>query len=85
MQLEKERPALRKRSINALGHLVDVVPNDQYDRIVDKIFRGCQHNAGNVSNLRTYVSAASGICRSSSNRFAHFLPQVIEFSGFEIV
>uniref|UniRef100_A0A915D6E3 DUF3385 domain-containing protein n=1 Tax=Ditylenchus dipsaci TaxID=166011 RepID=A0A915D6E3_9BILA len=77
LQLEKERQALRKRSIHALGFLVDVVSNEHYDKIVQKILTGCAENAKNSNNLRTYVSAATGICKSSSARFAHFLPQFV--------
>lgn len=75
--MQKERQALRKRSIHTLGYLVEVVSNEQYDRIVKKVLQGCIDNAKNVNNLKTYVSATNSICRSSSARFSAFLPEVI--------
>ena len=76
MQLEKDRPALRKRAIVALSTLVDVVSNDRYDRIMNRVLEGFDNAGGNLGNLRTFVSAAAAICRASSPRFVRFLPEV---------
>lgn len=70
---------MRKRSIHTLGYLVEVVSNEQYEKIVKNVLQCCKDNTKNIINLRTYVSATNSICRSSSSRFAAFLPEVVFF------
>lgn len=53
-----------------------VVPDEQYNLILDKIFKGCQRSANNGKNLRKYVSAAKRVWESSPTRFAEYLAQV---------
>jgi len=78
-QLAKDRQALRKRAIYTLGHLVDVVENEHFDRVVDRVLKGCEEAVvkGSASNLRTYISAATAVCKASPSRFAHFLPRFV--------
>uniref|UniRef100_A0A914C839 TATA-binding protein interacting (TIP20) domain-containing protein n=1 Tax=Acrobeloides nanus TaxID=290746 RepID=A0A914C839_9BILA len=77
VQFEKDRQALRKRATTALSFLMDVVDNERYDRVVKRILSACDVNTHKVGYLRTYVLITSAICRASSPRFAHFLPQFV--------
>lgn len=76
-QMKSERQALRKRCMNTICALVEVVSNEHYEKIVEKILIGCQENRNNIEILNNFVSGATSICRVSAVRFAPFLPKFI--------
>lgn len=69
--------------MNAICALVEVVPDENYENIVNRILNSCVENKNNIERLKNYVSGASAICRVSSVRFAPFLPKVYMFPKFK--
>lgn len=76
-QLEKERPTMRKRAINALGHLTEVVPDEQFERIVQKVLSNLTDPQIEVTTLKTFILTVITVCRASAARFTRYLPQVL--------
>ncbi|KAF7627250.1 hypothetical protein Mgra_00009462 [Meloidogyne graminicola] len=76
-QLEKERPSLRKRALNALGFLTDVVPDDQFTNIVQKILTVFSTPNVSLGTLKTFVLALTTICRVSSTRITPFISKIM--------
>ncbi|KAL3080781.1 hypothetical protein niasHS_014886 [Heterodera schachtii] len=77
VQLEKERQTMRKRAISTVGHLADVVGDEQFDRIVEKVLGTCADSETELSSLKTFIISVITICRTSGARFAKFLPQIV--------
>lgn len=76
-QLEKERPSLRKRALNALGYLTDVVPDDQFGKIVHRILTIFSTPNVDLGTLKTFVLASITTCRVSSVRITPFIPKIM--------
>nr|CAD2136226.1 unnamed protein product [Meloidogyne enterolobii] len=76
-QLEKERPALRKRALNALGYLTDVVPDEQFGKIMQRILTVFSKSNVDLGTLKTFVLASITTCRVSSVRITPFIPKIM--------
>uniref|UniRef100_A0A183CNB4 TIP120 domain-containing protein n=1 Tax=Globodera pallida TaxID=36090 RepID=A0A183CNB4_GLOPA len=68
---------MRKRAITTLGHLADVVSDEQFDRIVMKVLSTCDDPETELCCLKTFIIAVIAICRTSGARFAKFLSQIV--------
>nr|CAD2183165.1 unnamed protein product [Meloidogyne enterolobii] len=76
-QLEKERPSLRKRALNALGYLTDVVPDEQFGKIMQRILTVFSKSNVDLGTLKTFVLASITTCRVSSVRITPFIPKIM--------
>ncbi|CAD5224823.1 unnamed protein product [Bursaphelenchus okinawaensis] len=61
-QLSKDRQSLRKRAITVLGQVSEVVEDDVYCDIVNRLYEGIE--SGSNSVVRAHVLAASTVSRS---------------------
>jgi hypothetical protein len=73
-QLEKERQTLRKRAITALGHLTDVVSDEQFQRIIERMLSAFAKNPDSGAQ-KTFILTSIAVCRASPGRLARFLSQ----------
>nr|CAG4647643.1 EOG090X00HY [Moina brachiata] len=75
-QLASPRLAVRKRTIQALGHLVMSCHHAVYVKIMEHLLDGLAKNA-NTSTTRTYIQAVGAICRQAGHRFGENVERVV--------
>nr|CAG4638230.1 EOG090X00HY [Cyclestheria hislopi] len=75
-QLASPRLAVRKRTIQALGHLVMSCNHTLYVKLMEHLLDGLTKNA-NPSATRTYIQAIGAICRQAGHRFGENVERVV--------
>jgi len=75
-QLESPRLAVRKRTIQALGHLVMSCHHVLYVKLIEHLLDGLIKNT-NTSTTRTYIQAVGAICRQAGHRFGENVERVV--------
>uniref|UniRef100_A0A1I7RSB0 TIP120 domain-containing protein n=2 Tax=Bursaphelenchus xylophilus TaxID=6326 RepID=A0A1I7RSB0_BURXY len=81
IQLSKDRQSLRKRAISVLGQVAEVVDDEVYVSIVNRVFEGIQ-NGGSNSVIRAHVLAASTVSRSGrglKSRLPEFIKLLVKY------
>nr|CAG4644545.1 EOG090X00HY [Leptodora kindtii] len=75
-QLASPRLAVRKRTIQALGHLVMSCHHSLYVKLMEHLLDGLAKNS-TTSTTRTYIQAVGAICRQAGHRFGENVERVI--------
>nr|CAG4641437.1 EOG090X00HY [Eurycercus lamellatus] len=75
-QLASPRLAVRKRTIQALGHLVMSCHHTLYVKLMEHLLDGLAKNA-TTSTTRTYIQAVGAICRQAGHRFGENVERVV--------
>uniref|UniRef100_A0AC34GQV5 Cullin-associated NEDD8-dissociated protein 1 n=1 Tax=Panagrolaimus sp. ES5 TaxID=591445 RepID=A0AC34GQV5_9BILA len=75
---ESERYGVRRRAQQALAMYAEVVDNDQFKTIVDRVYKCCKKYMSNSALLKTYVATTTAICKNSGHRFQQSLPPFAE-------
>jgi len=77
-QLASPRLAVRKRTIQALGHLVMSCNHVLYVKLMEHLLDGLAKNE-NTSTTRTYIQAVGAICRQAGHRFGENVERVVPY------
>ena len=79
IQLRSPRPAVRKRTILALGHLVVSCDASLYTKIMDGLLADLAkvEQGRDLLNTRTYVQAMGSVCRNAGHRFGDHVERVM--------
>lgn len=75
-QLASPRLAVRKRTIQAMGHLVMSCNHVLYVKLMEHLLDGLVKNAA-TSTTRTYIQAVGAICRQAGHRFGENVERVV--------
>uniref|UniRef100_A0A0P6FDL4 Cullin-associated NEDD8-dissociated protein n=1 Tax=Daphnia magna TaxID=35525 RepID=A0A0P6FDL4_9CRUS len=75
-QLASPRLAVRKRTIQALGHLVMSCHHTLYVKIMEHLLDGLAKNS-TTSTTRTFIQAVGAICRQAGHRFGENVERVV--------
>jgi len=75
-QLASQRLAVRKRTIQAMGHLVMSCHHTLYVKLMEHLLDGLVKNA-TTSTTRTYIQAVGAICRQAGHRFGENVERVV--------
>ncbi|XP_067930479.1 cullin-associated NEDD8-dissociated protein 1-like [Watersipora subatra] len=75
-QLSSKRPAVCKRSIKAIGHLVLCSNNVQFDELMQFLLKRLDENS-NPSTKSIYIQCVGRISREAGHRVGEYLQQLI--------
>ncbi|XP_046445430.1 cullin-associated NEDD8-dissociated protein 1-like [Daphnia pulex] len=75
-QLASPHLAIRKHTIQALGHLVMSCHHTLYVKIMEHLLDGLAKNS-TTSTTRTYIQAVGALCRQAGHRFGENVERVV--------